>query len=289
MRAETTESPAMRARGDEVSNSRAPSTTNRRQYLIPRTSQRIGNLIRQAIALLENDHEAARRCLIDVWGLLASESSHLQPSTELVHQIFSPGGLARWQAKRALAYIEANLGSKISTRELADLVAFSKSHFSRAFKRSLGATPMAYVANRRVERAKVMMTSTREPLSEIALACGFADQSHLTRSFRRCVGMSPAIWRRLVTDRVDSNRPPVGPFSRGPRLWSDVEQRRNCQQADPARDADWNRGADLVQGLGHCNACHEPRNALGAPQPGANARQIPRFGERFCNERMRLP
>jgi AraC family transcriptional regulator len=55
---------------------------------------------------------------------------------------------------------------------------------------------MAYVAARRVERAKLMMTSTRERLTDIALACGFSDQSHLTRSFRRVVGMSPGRWRR---------------------------------------------------------------------------------------------
>src|SRR5262249_24813659 len=101
-------------------------------------------------------------------------------------------------------YIEENLESKLATRELAALVSFSRSHFSRAFKRSLGLPPMAYVAKRRVERAKLMMISTGEQLTEIALACGFADQSHLIRSFRRVVGMSPGLWRRasLEVDRA---------------------------------------------------------------------------------------
>jgi transcriptional regulator GlxA family with amidase domain len=80
---------------------------------------------------------------------------------------------------------------------MGQLVALSKSHFSRAFQQSLGTPPMAYVAKRRVERAKLMMTSTRDRLTDIALACGFADQSHLNRSFRRIVGMSPGIWRRM--------------------------------------------------------------------------------------------
>src|SRR6185312_17337988 len=111
---------------------------------------------------------------------------------------FQPGGLARWQARRALAHIEENLGSKIAIRDLAGLVAFSKSHFSRAFKRSLGLSPMAYVARRRVERAKILMVSTDAQLTEIALACGFADQSHLNRSFRRVVGLSPGVWRRTT-------------------------------------------------------------------------------------------
>jgi AraC family transcriptional regulator len=55
---------------------------------------------------------------------------------------------------------------------------------------------MAYVAARRIERAKILITSTSERLSDIALACGFADQSHLTRTFGRMAGMSPGLWRR---------------------------------------------------------------------------------------------
>jgi len=59
---------------------------------------------------------------------------------------------------------------------------------------------MEYVAKRRVERAKLMMISTGEQLTYIALACGFADQSHLNRSFRRMVGVSPGTWRRTSTE-----------------------------------------------------------------------------------------
>jgi AraC-like DNA-binding protein len=47
-----------------------------------------------------------------------------------------------------------------------------------------------------VERAKRMIRSTREPLCQVAVACGFADQAHLCRSFRRWVGVSPAMWRK---------------------------------------------------------------------------------------------
>jgi transcriptional regulator GlxA family with amidase domain len=79
---------------------------------------------------------------------------------------------------------------------LAKLVSFSKSHFSRAFKQSLGLPPMTYVKMRRIERAKALMTSTDQQLTDIALICGFADQSHLNRSFRRVLGVSPGRWRR---------------------------------------------------------------------------------------------
>jgi transcriptional regulator GlxA family with amidase domain len=102
-------------------------------------------------------------------------------------------------------YIEANLESKLGVDHLADGVALSKGHFSRAFRQRLGIPPMVYVATRRVERAKMMMTSTKEQLTVIALACGFSDQSHLNRAFRRLVGVSPGRWRRSNAEVVDSS------------------------------------------------------------------------------------
>jgi AraC-like DNA-binding protein len=72
----------------------------------------------------------------------------------------------------------------------------SASYFSRAFKVSFGETFSKYVARRRTERAQELMVMTDERLCEIALSCGFADQSHFTRVYQRQVGSSPASWRR---------------------------------------------------------------------------------------------
>jgi AraC family transcriptional regulator len=150
------------------------------------------------MSFFETDRSAAWRCLNHASNLLGRESN--ESSIELRAAPDAPrrGGFPKWRAKRVLAYIEANLGSKIAIGEVADFVALSKTHFSRSFKQSLGYSLMAYVAMRRVERAKLMMTSSRERLSDIALACGFADQSHLNRYFRRVVGISPGLWRRNV-------------------------------------------------------------------------------------------
>ena len=204
MRGESAPSTAIGACAGEILAWNPSSHASPPQEVVVSRSERLGCLVKQALALLENDHEAARRCLKDASALLASECRDSPPGAAVTQEGFMPGGLAGWQAKRALAYIEANLGAKICAGDLADLVAISKSHFSRAFKRSLGVTPMAYVARRRVERAKAMMRSTQEQLSEIALACGFADQSHMTRSFQRCVGTSPGLWRRVASERTDA-------------------------------------------------------------------------------------
>jgi AraC family transcriptional regulator len=161
------------------------------------TSAHLRHLVNQAMTFFETNREAAWRCLRDASTLLGAEPKESGIDAAALQSIFRPGGLATWQAKLALDYIEANLGSKMAIEEMANIVALSKSHFSRAFKKRLGSSPMAYVVVRRVERAKLMMTSTREGLTDIALACGFADQSHLNRYFRRVVGMSPGLWRRM--------------------------------------------------------------------------------------------
>ena len=166
------------------------------------SAEQVSQLVRRAMSFFESDREVAWRCLQDASVLLDSETPETHRSVWATPGRFHTGGLARWQAKRALAYIEANLGSKINTRQLAGLVSFSKGHFSRAFKRSLGLPPMAYVVSRRVERAKFMMATTREQLTAIALACGFADQSHLNRSFRRMMGVSPGLWRRTAPETL---------------------------------------------------------------------------------------
>jgi AraC family transcriptional regulator len=167
------------------------------QTAIASAAARVGDLVMRAMVFFESNREVAWRCLRDASTLLGGESKAIGIDTPRLQSILRPGGLAAWQANRALEYIEDNLGSKVAIQEIADCVALSKSHFSRAFRQSFGSAPMAYVAARRVERAKLMMTSTRQRLTDVALTCGFSDQSHLTRSFRRAVGISPARWRRI--------------------------------------------------------------------------------------------
>ena len=83
-----------------------------------------------------------------------------------------------------------------ATTDCASEARLSKSHFSRAFKATFGTTVARYVLRRRVEEAKRLMLVSHDPLSQIALACGFGDQAHYCRVFRDVVGISPNSWRR---------------------------------------------------------------------------------------------
>lgn len=168
---------------------------NRSLRSVASASIRVGHLVRQAMTFFETDRKAAWRCLRDASTLLGPDAQDVgvhAPGLDMLRR----GGLATWQARRTLAYIEANLASKMDIDDLANVVALSRSHFSRAFKHSVGQSPMEYVVVRRIERAKAMISGTREPLAGVALACGFADQAHLNRRFTDIVGISPGRWRR---------------------------------------------------------------------------------------------
>jgi AraC family transcriptional regulator len=98
--------------------------------------------------------------------------------------------------RRAIAYVEDNPDRTISLRELAGAAGLSRFHFSRVFKNHLGLSPAKYIERTRVEQAKALIVSAEMSLANIALAVGFADQSHFTRRFRVHEGRTPAQFAR---------------------------------------------------------------------------------------------
>jgi AraC-like DNA-binding protein len=108
------------------------------------------------------------------------------------------GGLAAWQERRAKDILAANLNGAVALADVARECRLSVSHFSREFRKSVGVAPHRWLLNRRVELAKDLLRDRQSSLSEIALRCGFADQSHFTRVFARRAGVSPGAWRRGV-------------------------------------------------------------------------------------------
>ena len=107
------------------------------------------------------------------------------------------GTLARWQERRAKELLAANLTGGITLADLAKSCELSIRHFTRAFRGSTGMSPNGWLLHLRIERAKRLLTHSRRRLADIALECGFADQSHFTRKFQRSVGLSPGAWQRM--------------------------------------------------------------------------------------------
>jgi AraC family transcriptional regulator len=104
--------------------------------------------------------------------------------------------LAPWQIRKVKEFIDGSLDSTIRLRDCASRVRLSKGYFSHAFKATFGTTVGHYIRYQRIERAKKLMLLSNQRLSQIALACGFADQAQYCRVFRDVVGQSPGAWRR---------------------------------------------------------------------------------------------
>jgi transcriptional regulator GlxA family with amidase domain len=111
-------------------------------------------------------------------------------------QASARGGLAPWQRRKLDRFLAANLTRTMRLEELAEQVSLSASYFCRAFKETFGETPHEHIIRQRLLRAQEMMLDTAMPLAQIALACGFADQPHFCKIFRRVTGETPAAWRR---------------------------------------------------------------------------------------------
>ena len=108
------------------------------------------------------------------------------------------GGLAPWQLRRAKEMMCSRLDQGVPLAELARAVNLSPGHFVRAFKQSIGKPPHRWLVEQRIEKGKQMLINTALSPAEIALACGFSDQSHFGRVFSRATGTSPSAWRRYL-------------------------------------------------------------------------------------------
>ena len=166
----------------------------------------IPSLIDAAVAAFDADRDTSRRYLLRASALLGvKRGARSVESTRRSDR----GGLLAWQLNRIVDYIETHLADKITAMDLADLIKMSVGQLFRAFKISVGVTPFRYIARRRLDLACTMMRTTREPLSQVAIACGVCDQAYLCKMFRRMIGMSPSNWRReqqmSSADNVASN------------------------------------------------------------------------------------
>lgn len=182
----------------EISGS-AYSALSGRGLEAPELATELLTLLDEAGLAINDDIDRTREYLDRAQRLL---SNHKRGPTK-EHAAQEPGGqgqggqgLAPWQVRRLARFVEENLHEIIRAEDLAGIARLSISHFSRAFRESFRQTPYAYVLDRRIARAKQMMAAGNEPLAQIALSCGMADQAHFSRLFRRLTGETPSQWRR---------------------------------------------------------------------------------------------
>jgi AraC family transcriptional regulator len=111
----------------------------------------------------------------------------------------SRGGLASWQKRAVISYIEEHLDERVSLITLARLARLSQHHFCRAFKQSFGTPPQGYLLQRRIERAKVLLADRANSITDVALTLGYAFNSSFTLAFRKITGQTPSEFRRALT------------------------------------------------------------------------------------------
>ena len=169
----------------------------------------IARIAQLLIAELECKPHPAQMLIVD--SVSTALAAHLIRSYNafepvIAHELPS---LSRHDLARLTEYIEDNLDRPIGLADLAAIVNVSRFHFSRLFKRSTGMTAISFVEQCRIRRAQALILETALPLCEIALAAGFADQSHFTRRFHRHVGCTPAAFAREHGPRRAASRAPT--------------------------------------------------------------------------------
>jgi AraC family transcriptional regulator len=118
-----------------------------------------------------------------------------------VHVTTSHNGnalLSGYTLRRVTDYIEENLTTDLTLAKIADVAHMSPHYFSRAFRNSTGIPPHKYVINRRIEKAKTLLSDNQLPLVEVGLSVGFQNQSHFTTLFHKRTGVTPKVYRSRI-------------------------------------------------------------------------------------------
>ena len=164
-----------------------------RLEVLPQFAQSDPLLYQIGVALkseLETEHPSTP---LYIDSLITALTAHLirHYSTTSLKTPASIPGLSPYQLERAIAYINTDLTQELNLAKLAAVVGVSKFYFCWLFKQSMGTTPHQYVLQQRVERAKQLLKQHQASIADVALQCGFTNQSHLNRHFKRLTGITP--------------------------------------------------------------------------------------------------
>lgn len=110
-----------------------------------------------------------------------------------------PVGKENQAINRVREYINAYYGENISIKQLSLIANLSPFHLIRVFRKEVGVPPHTYLSQIRVQRAKKLLAQGL-PISQVTFETGFADQSHLTKQFKRIIGVTPGKYSKIIQD-----------------------------------------------------------------------------------------
>lgn len=156
------------------------------------------SFITQILQLLKDD-AAAGYPIGSLYGesLITALAAHLIKNHAVAPSI-SPvysGKIPRYRLNPVLEHIESSLHRPITLQELAAIAEMSQYYFCRMFRQTTGVTPLHYVRQKRIERAKLLLKQRHLTILEVGLQCGFVNPSHFTRQFYQVVGVTPKNYR----------------------------------------------------------------------------------------------
>ncbi len=141
--------------------------------------------------LAGNLYVESLRNLLAVHLLRNHMGDRIQPKAEVVH-------LEGLKLRQLKDYIEDHLAEDLAIATLSALIPMSQFHFARAFKAAIGAPPHRYIMQRRIERAKILLSLKQLSVAEVAYQTGFSSQSHFTAQFRKAIGITPKQFRESL-------------------------------------------------------------------------------------------
>lgn len=171
--------------------------------ILPRFGDRdplIVSLMRGVIDALRDEDQTASPYVDYLARALAARLIRQHSTAPIGTNPALAGSMAKTTLSKAVDFIEAHLDQSIGLLAIADAAGLSVSHFARQFRAAVGQPPHQYLLQRRVENAKQRLGKTDATIAEIAFACGFANQEHLTRIFKRAFGVPPAAYRKALRD-----------------------------------------------------------------------------------------
>ncbi|MFC0401930.1 helix-turn-helix transcriptional regulator [Paraburkholderia rhizosphaerae] len=169
----------------------------------------IRQLMHVLVEALESPDPASRSCVDAVARAIAARALGiaLQPPAAAHADAGKTPALENWRLQRTIAFIDDHLDQPISLQQLAHAVGLSPTYFAARFRAAVGASPRLFVMRRRIERAKVLLASTRMSMIDVALNVGFRTQSHFTTVFGRQEGATPYQWRMRCASAEDTAAP----------------------------------------------------------------------------------